>query len=157
VALVDVVIDTDVLMHAENEESADQEPSRRLIRRLLNSETRLCFDEGFNAEEAKNRSAIAGEYFERLPHGALGLALVLERALAGQIRVLPLKVPPPVNRAINQLVWDKSDRKFVKVAYNSTERTLVTHNTTHLAPATAALGQRFDVDVVDAYACDARL
>ena len=91
--LVDLVVDTDVLMHAENEESAKRDASRQLIGGILESETALCFDTGFDVDEARNRSGIAGEYFEHLPHGSLGLALVYECALSGRIRTISTEVP----------------------------------------------------------------
>lgn len=155
--LADVVVDTDVLMHADNEASADRDASRSLIASLRAASTALCFDPGFHIDEARNRSGIAGEYFEHLAHGSLGLALVEECALSGRVRTVPIKVAPDVNRAIRQLIWDPTDRKFVKVAINSDERVLVTHNTSHIEPAAAELRRRWRVDVVDAHACCGRL
>lgn len=155
--LADVVVDTDVLMHADNEDSADRDASRDLIARLRASATALCFDPGFDLDEARNKSGIAGEYFDHLAHGSVGLALVEECALTGRVRSIATRVAPDVNRAIRQLVWDPTDHKFVKVAINSEERVLVTHNTSHIEPAAVDLKARWRVDVVDAYACCARL
>jgi hypothetical protein len=157
VALVDVVVDTDVLAHADNRENANQQASRHFIHRLRATNTVLCVDEGFDIEEARNRSAIASEYFERLPPGGLGLVLVYECAVARRIRTVSTGVSQTTNRIINRLVWDKSDRKFVKVAVNSDEQVLVTDNTSDLEPPSDELRARLGVEIMDAYECHERL
>src|SRR6266511_135788 len=144
-------------MHAENRESPDQDASRQLIHDLRSCDTALCVDEGFDADEARNRSGIAGEYFEHLPHGALGLVLIYECALDGRVRSIPSRIDASANRAVNRLVWDRSDRKFVKVSINSEEHVLVTHNSSHFMPAESELRSRFSIELLDAYACRTRL
>jgi hypothetical protein len=157
VALADVVIDTDVLMHAENPETSEYQTSRGFIEQLIGSNTAVCFDLGFDTDEARNRSAIASEYFNHLPPGSLGLAMIYECALADRVRTVSTKVSAAVNRAIRQLIWDKSDQKFVKVVVNSEEHVLVTHNDSHFGPAAAQLASQLNVEVLDGYACTARL
>jgi len=55
------------MMHAENTENNQHDEARLLLEELRDSTTALCFDEGFAAEEQDNLSAIASEYFNRLP------------------------------------------------------------------------------------------
>ena len=156
--LQDVVVDTNVFVHAENEHAADCEPSRRLISRLRAATTSLCFDEGFDLDEARNRSLIAGEYLEHLPAGALALALIEECAAAGRIRLLPLSIRNRrVRDAIDELVTDPTDRKFVRVARKAAERLLVTHDDQHLHSVATELADRVGVQLEDAHGCCARI
>jgi predicted nucleic acid-binding protein len=150
--LSDVVIDTDVMLHAENPEVQRHSDSRRLLNELRSCETFLCLDEGFEPEESKNRSAIASEYLSRLPPGSLGLILLSECATSRRIRLLPTKVERAANRLINQLVYDPTDRKFVKVACNSNEKVVTTHDR-HISDARAELNRRLAVRVLDAGEC----
>jgi len=80
------------MMHAENTENNQHDDSAAPIGELRDSTTALCFDEGFAAEEQDNLSAIASEYFNRLPPGSLGLMLVQEAAESERIVVLPKTV-----------------------------------------------------------------
>jgi predicted nucleic acid-binding protein len=156
--LHDIVIDTNVFVHAENEAEADCEPSRRLISGLLATTTCLCFDEGFDLDEAKNKSLIAGEYLEHLPAGALAFALIEHCAASDRIRLISTSIrQAEVRRAIDRLVVDPTDRKFVRVARKSRERLLVTHDDQHLHSVAAELAEHVGIVLDDAYGSCARL
>jgi predicted nucleic acid-binding protein len=158
VALTDIVLDTNVLAHADNRDNADMPHSRDLIAGLRRSSTALCFDEGFNYTESQNRSAIASEYFEHLPAGGLGLALVEECALYGRVSIVSTRVATKTNGAITRIVNDPTDRKFVKVAVNSTEHVLVTHDEAAFDDtAVEALAAELGVEAIDAYGCRPRV
>ena len=150
--LDDVVIDTCVLMHADNDEDSKRDASRNLIRVLRASATSLCVDEGYDPDEGQNRSAIASEYLEHLIFGSLGFELLTYCAQSGRLRTIPTRVSTVVNRTISQLVPDKTDRKFVKVAVNSHEQVLATHDH-HIGRAARGLKARLDVEVLDAEHC----
>jgi hypothetical protein len=62
-----------------------------------------------------------------------------------------------VNKKINQLVWDKSDRILVKIAHNSDSKTLVSHNKKHLYPPRGELGRRYGIVITGAPECRAAL
>jgi hypothetical protein len=64
--LVDVVLDTNLLMHSDDERQSHHEDCRNLLWELRDSTTLLCVDEGFDLDQAKNKSLIGGEYFDRL-------------------------------------------------------------------------------------------
>lgn len=126
--LVDIVIDNNVLMHSDNE----QEPRRNqcvvLLRMLRNCQTHLCVDDGFSLDEAKNRSHIGGEYLRHLRFGSIGFAIVSHLAQSSRIRLVPRKVPQDVSKHIRKQVNKGPDRTYVKVAFNSTDKTLASHD-----------------------------
>ena len=56
--LNDVVVDTNVLVHAQNPNEQRFEDSTNLVDTILNSNTDLCVDEGFNEKEAKTKAQL---------------------------------------------------------------------------------------------------
>lgn len=70
--LEDLVIDTNVLMHANNSKEERQEDTIKFLKKLLASDTFICVDEGFDPDEAKNKSKIIGEYYQYLAVGSFG-------------------------------------------------------------------------------------
>lgn len=128
--LIDIVIDTNVLMHANNSEEARQQDSIDLINYLLSSTEFICVDEGFVYNETQNRSLIGSEYIKHLKNGSLGYSLIVQVALQQRIREKSRNAPAHISKKINQCIsHEKSrDKTFLKVAYNSIEKTLVTHD-----------------------------
>jgi hypothetical protein len=147
--LDDVVVDTNVFVHAENPgEMLRYDESRAFIELMRQVETHLCLDDD---------DRIAGEYANRVPPGALAGVLLRECADAGRITIRPLSVGPPVADAIERLVVDRTDHKFVRVAHNSVERVLVTHDDEHVHCVAEELLDEVSVEVLYAYACCPRL
>lgn len=126
--LRDIVIDANVFLHAENEVEIRREACLQLISLLWKSQTSLCVDEGFSVVEASNRSQINAEYLTHLRFGTLGYALIAHLAQSSRVRSLPRKVPSNVANQINRQVTKGPDRVYVRVAYNSEERTLASHD-----------------------------
>jgi hypothetical protein len=128
--LADLVVDTNVFLHAEN----DQEPRHIQAARLLIAlqskacTTLLCVDEGFDLEEAKNRSQIGSEYLRHLRHGTLAFAVVVHLLGSLRIKQVPRGVPANVSRRILQQGVTGADRTFIQVAYNSQDNTLTCHD-----------------------------
>jgi hypothetical protein len=151
--LVDVVVDTDVLAHAENPASGRQEDSRNFITAMRACGTLLCLDDEFTGDEATSRG-IAAEYLARLTPGSQGLTLIQELVEIGRIRVVSARVSTAQNRAIAQIIGDRTDRKFAKAAINSDEKVVVSHDRGFQAPtARKALAKRLGIGVLDAGAC----
>jgi len=126
---VDIVIDTNVLVHANNQENEHFESSNKFIHALFQSECKLCVDENFDIDESKNKSYIFSEYLNFLTHGTLGFTLLFHMATNNRIKPISKKITEKsVGRKINQYVKDKTDRCFVKVALNSQEKILVSHD-----------------------------
>lgn len=124
----DVVIDTNVLVHAQNPKEQRFVDSTNLIDTIIDSNTSLCVDEGFSEIESKNRSAISAEYLNNLRFGSAGLNLIVQLSSQDRIKQLKKRAPNPISRQINQILRNKTDRIFLNVAYNSDEKVFVSHD-----------------------------
>src|ERR1700761_2410360 len=106
--LTDIVVDTNVFVHAHNPEHAYCGDARRLALALLTptNSTLLRVDPGFHPIEARNRSRIVGEYLQKLVPGMLGHHLIQELAAAGRLSpVEPIK-DQNLRKAVQRLVSD---------------------------------------------------
>jgi predicted nucleic acid-binding protein len=128
--IADIVIDTNVFVHANNPDNVDrQRESLTFLEAMCASATFLCVDEGFDyLEEAKNRSRIASEYLRHVRAGMYGHYLLQFLARSGRIAFVAGRVPKPISRKIQQKVPNRGDCMFVKVAHNSQGRALVSHD-----------------------------
>ena len=156
--LLDIVLDTNVLVHADNPEELRHQTSRALLAELANCVTRLCVDEGFDVIEANNRSIIGAEYLKHLRFGMLGYELV--RHLAGSLRVKQVSrnVPQSVLRHITRQVPKGPDRTFLRVAFNSESKTLACHDFDDVPITVRARLQRsIGLQIIDAEAAAAAL
>jgi len=124
----DIVIDTNILVHADNHEEPRQEHCIAIIEKIYSSEQFLCMDEGFDVIESKNSSFIGYEYMKHLRFGMQGYALILKLVQEDRLRFVSKKIPATVNNKINRTGIKKSDRIFVKVTFNSDNKILVTHD-----------------------------
>lgn len=138
----DIVVDTNVLVHAANAANEHYDASVALLRAVIDSDTQLCFELGAAAVEAANRSRILSEYWEYVPSSsfpAIVLATLLQR---GQWHCVVHQVPDGVRRCINQHVFDPTDRIFARVAHNSIEHVLVTHDGAAFPPGSCDVLRR---------------
>lgn len=127
-AIDDIVVDTNVLMHASNPQEPRFDAAKNFLERFVQVHTCLCVDEGFDIDESRNRSLIGGEYLDRLSPGTIGYAVISMLALDGRLSMVPTRVADPVRRKINQMIGNSRDRTFVRVAVNSGGRVLVSHD-----------------------------
>jgi hypothetical protein len=124
--LNDIVIDTNIFLHAGN-------PKRRahsltFLGRFRDTVTKLCVDEGFTLEEAKNRSHIGREYLSHLRAGTLGYEIIVHLGRLQRIKIVPRAVPQAVAKAIKRQVGKGPDRTYIRVAYNSEDKVLASHD-----------------------------
>lgn len=126
--LVDLVVDTNVLLHADDPRQSQQTVAYNLLQDLLSCGTALCVDDGFDIDEARNASLIGGEYFERLSATHTATAVIAHLFATGRVKFVSRSVPTPVKKCIEQCVRKKRDRTFLAVAHNSTERILCSHD-----------------------------
>lgn len=127
--LNDIVVDTNVLVHASNQAVPFHAAALLLVSALSDGSTFLCVDEGFHAVEALNRSLIGGEYNEHLVTGMIGYAVVASLAATGRVKQVPRTVPAATAKKVRRLVPRKPrDRTFVHVAIRSKEHVLVSHD-----------------------------
>lgn len=126
--LNDIVVDTNVMVHAQTPGEARYVDSLTFLGTLLKTATVLCVDNGFSVDPAQNRSLIAAEYIDKLRFGSFAMNALIK--MAGQRRVK--EVPRLSNRAtvrwIVQHVRKPRDRTFLNVAHNSDEGVLVSHD-----------------------------
>jgi hypothetical protein len=126
--LVDIVLDTNVLVQAHNPEAPHYGFCCELIYEMTNCQTLLCVDEGFNLVEANNRSVIGREYREHLRYGMVGFTLIQYLATSLRVKFVSAHVAQNVAQRINRRVASGPDRVFLRVAFNSQERTLASHD-----------------------------
>jgi hypothetical protein len=149
--LADIVLDTNVLVHAHNTKQIRFQASQDLLIELRNCNTNLCVDEGFHLDEAQNKSQIGSEYLKHLRFGMLGLAVIAHLASSLRIRQLSRQVPPNVGRYIRQQGVPKPDRIFLFVAYNSQSKTVTCHDFNDLPDTVRArLRKKIGLQVLDA-------
>lgn len=149
--LTDVIVDTNVLLHADNPEEARQGEAVNLVRALVTGPTAVCVDEGFSPEEGDNRSLIGGEYLDKLTAVSLGYQMLVHVFSEGRIVEVSTSVSDQVRGIVRKAVNKPRDRTFLRVAYNSKERVLCSHDYEDFpARARRQLQKRLDVTVCDA-------
>lgn len=115
----DFVIDTNVLVHASNCDYVNQVDCINIIDRLMKSNESICLD---------INGAMRLEYDRHLKPGMIGhtLLLLLSNPQNLRIRFIDRDIPAQINRKINQTGIKTADRIFVRIAYKSTDKVLVT-------------------------------
>lgn len=126
--LSELVVDTNVLLHADDPRQAHCDDAQALLRDLLEGKTCLCVDEGFDLDEARNQSLIGGEYFSRLAASSTASAVLAELFSTGAVHFVSRTVTRAVKKNIEQTVRKKRDRTFLFVAHNSDGKVLCSHD-----------------------------
>lgn len=154
--LSDIVIDANILCHAENHQEIRQADCQMLISLLYQTDTALCVDDGFDLEAANNRSFIGHEYIKHLRAGSLGYAIVQHLAQSSRVSILSANVGGNVGKHILQIPKG-FDRRYVKVAYNSRSKVLASHDFGDIPNTVRVrLSQKISVEILDAAgACEA--
>jgi hypothetical protein len=149
--IVDVTIDTNVLMHSCNPNENRCNVSIAFLSALVSSNCLLALDPGFTTDAGTNRSLIGGEYLEKLIPGSLPFAAIAHLAGSGRIKVVTSKVPANLGRKINQMISNRRDRTFLKVSLNSDDRTFASHDFADFsADKRKAIRKEFGVSIVEA-------
>lgn len=128
--MIDIVLDTCTLVHANNDESEYQFDSIQLINKLILNTTLVVVDEGFTLHETTNGSYIGLEYLKHLTPGMLGYVLIQQIAQNQRFKFVSNDIPQADKNYIEQIVRNKKDRMFLRVTYNSDEKVLVSHDYT---------------------------
>ena len=124
----DIVIDTNVLMHANDDRQSMQRQCIFILEKIVNSDISLCVDEGHSICEALNRSKITSEYLNILSSGTFGYNFVVFLAQNKRIKILSAKVSKEIGKIIRKNVRDKTDVCFVKIAFKSREKLFISHD-----------------------------
>jgi hypothetical protein len=156
--LDDVVIDTNVLLHADDPRQPHQADAYALLQELVASGTALCVDEGFDVDESRNASLIGGEYFQRLTATNTATAVLAHMFASGRVKLVKRRLPDGARKAINQCVRTKRDRTFLAVTRNSADRVLCSHDFEDMQDKKRAfLTSKLGIDVVKVDEARARL
>jgi hypothetical protein len=152
--LDDIVIDSNIIGHAQNPELGAQFDEATLFLESLVTQgvTLVCFDVGL----ANNQSRILNEY-----RAVLGAANLAQSALATllsrqQFKECPPSVPPAIREIVNRLIRQckPMDRLFLCVAHNSSCRVLASHDDEDFDDATRERAEaQLGVRVLDAIDC----
>lgn len=147
----DIVIDTNVLVHANNPEVPRQGDSINFIENLLASELEICVDEGFNIIESNNRSHIGHEYHTHLVFGMLGFAFLAQMAQSNRIKIISKKVNQKIDKMLKQRISNNGDKVFVKITINSSKKILISHDFDDFPKNIRSfLKDSFDIEVLTA-------
>jgi predicted nucleic acid-binding protein len=148
--LVDIVLDTNVLVHAKNRNSPFNDHSNALLEALRSGSTVWLMDEGFDIDEATNKSRIYSEYRSKLVASDVGLATLATLARTGRVRMVPA-CSREHRDLIRRWIKDAADRYFVRTACESTEKTFVTHDDRSMPQRSRnALKEKLRIVFVDA-------
>lgn len=129
--LTDLVVDTNIFVHAHNKGlGARHDEALALTRRLIADEvtTVLRVDPGFHVDESRNTSKIGAEYLAFVVPGMLGHAVIQRLAAGMRVQPVDTALDEETRVAVNALVQDESDRIFLRVTLNSDERVLASHD-----------------------------
>lgn len=126
-ALDDIVLDTNVLMHAADPRQPSFQASIDFLEALLNSSSRIAVDEDAGFSPA-SRSKIVSEYLSKLVTGTYSFAVMAALARSGRLKEIPDGVPAQIGAKINQMIRNRRDRTFVRIGFLSTEKTFVSHD-----------------------------
>lgn len=125
----EVVVDTNVFLHAHNPEEPRFGAALAFCEQLAAAEhTAICVDEGFGWGEASNESLIGSEYLSHIPAISLAAALIGALLTQGRVHMVSQRLPQRERQIVNQLIRNKRDRTFVRVAWNCSDRLLVSHD-----------------------------
>ena len=157
--LTDVVVDTNVFVHADNEAEQRHEKAVEFLECLLDSETSLVLDSGFDLDPGKNESLIGQEYLKHLGPTTLGHIILSYLAQNERTSHIPRSsFGAAMRNAVNQMISNTRDRTFVLVAANTCDKVLCSHDFRDFpARKRRDIERKFDVAVIDAEVACARL
>lgn len=124
----DIVVDTNIWIHAGNPGVDEYEDALRFVIALKASRVAICFESGASPSEAKNESKILSEYYAQVQGSGVGRQVLTYMLANSRWTTVDPKVPHDQHRAINRNVNDPSDRIFARVATKSAGKRLVTHD-----------------------------
>lgn len=125
----DVVIDTNVLAHAQDPDNPRFEDSFSLLAQLLRCDTKLCLDEPHNPRESDATTSLIGaEYRDVVRPGSPGFAILVRLFSTARFKVVGTKVGEAERKWGNANLKKPRDRTFFRVTLCSDERTLVSHD-----------------------------
>ena len=126
----DIVIDTNVLVHASNISCNCYALSLKLLEDILNSKSNICVDDGFDLDAGENRSQIGYEYEKLLKkrNGEFPSQFLAKMFASQRIKEVPKNAEQRQKKIIEQKIKNTKDRIFVNVTCNSNEKILASND-----------------------------
>ena len=136
----DIVVDTNVFMHADDPRSPErQAASKDLLSYIDTNQIPIGIDEG---------KKIFGEYLEFLASSSIGRSYVAKWLSTNNYTLLSTKMSPSDSGWVGRNIADTLDKVFLKVAVNSIENDLVSHDFDDFPKRKRKeIGKRFGVTV----------
>jgi len=151
--LSDLVVDTNVWVHAQNPQEARFQDSLNFLSALQSSEVLICLDRNFDPTGASNTSLIGTEYLQSIPPTGFSYSVLAYLLASSRVKSIDDAVGQAERKAIERIVpRNKKDRRFLRVAYNSDERHLVSHDFQDFDSKARSMAQRdLNVTIVEAF------
>jgi predicted nucleic acid-binding protein len=131
----ELVIDTNVFLHSYNPHDQFFTVSNGFLLSLAANSTLICVDDGADfLVEARNRSAIISEYRQHIFATSTAYQILTVLFSTGRVKMVSRNVSRNLTRLIPRLVTDPTDRIFLRVALNSADKILVSHDYRDFSP-----------------------
>jgi hypothetical protein len=125
---VDIIIDTNVFEHTSNPKVKYYHSSNCVLKKICESPTLLCLDEGYDPIEALNRSWISREYIERLRRVSSGYTYLLLILNQKKYKIIERSKYRRHMKTIGRKISDQTDRHFICVAFESTGKIFISND-----------------------------
>jgi predicted nucleic acid-binding protein len=129
----DIVIDTNVLLHAENKAIHYCRSAFRTLELVLKADLCLCVDDVFSMDSFRNTSVIGHEYIQYIRTGTFAYAFLLDRLIKGKYKQIfkneHKKIKLLLNKKVkNGEIHNRHDLAFVITAYGSQNKMLISND-----------------------------
>lgn len=148
----EIVIDTNVFEHCNNEQCEWGEPSLKLLRSISESDITICLDSRFDPVESNCDSWIGVEYRKRIRLGMIGYPFLL-MFLQGKdkVRQISMKDLIAEKRKITRRIKNKVDVVFATVSTASGSKVLISNDYTDFDSGVRRwMNSEFSVSIKDA-------
>jgi len=124
----DIVVDTNVFMHANNDKIKFCKSSKEFIGYLSNCNILLCLDDGFDPVQSKNQSHIAHEYFTHIRHGEFAYGILLKILSSKNYKIIKKSQYKKYKKLVNQCIRNTFDRIFICIAIVSDSKLFISND-----------------------------
>jgi predicted nucleic acid-binding protein len=132
----DIVIDTNVFMHAGNPHVEYFDGARAFLEALQNANTLLCIDmPRADSTPSKSSSLIWDEYERKMKATTYGMVVLAKLASSKRVAWVSRDVGAAISKQIQALVPKNTrDKTFIRVAYHSSEKLFMSNDSKDFGP-----------------------
>jgi predicted nucleic acid-binding protein len=124
----ELVVDTNIFLHSNNAQNKYFESSFKLLNELVDNNIKLCVDDEFNTDEAKNTSWIGSEYVDKIHPGTFGYAILLKTIINGNILQIEKKKFNKQKSKLTKLIQNKADLVFLIITLGTESQTFASND-----------------------------